>query len=92
MFNKLKQFQELKNQAKTIQNMLAAEKVEIERDGIKLVINGNQEVISLTLPENIDKNQLENRLPQIFNEAIKKVQRLMAEKISANGGLSMPGF
>jgi len=36
MFNKLKQFKDLRNQAKTLQNALAQESVEYEKSGVKI--------------------------------------------------------
>jgi len=91
MFNKLKQFKDLRDQAKNLQNILAQEKVEVDLDGIKLVMNGNQEVVSLILPDDISKDELENKIPQAFNKAIEKVKRLMVEKMQA-GNITLPNF
>lgn len=90
MFSKLKQFKDLRSQAKTMQNALAQETVTEEKNGVKLVLNGNMEVISLTLNENLPKNSQEETLKNCFNDAIKRTQRLMAKKMQDMGGF--PGM
>ena len=58
MFNKLKQFKDLRSQAKTMQSALAQESVTEEKNGVKLTLNGNMEIIELTLnPELNTENQ-----------------------------------
>jgi len=91
MFNKLKQFNDLRDQAKSLKDTLASEQVEVVSDGIKLVMDGNQKIIALTLPEELNKQELETRIPEIFDQALKKVQRLMMEKVQA-GGFKFPGM
>lgn len=85
MFNKLKQFKELRGQAQQLKTLLAGEKVEISSHGITLIMNGNQEVISLTLPNDATAQQLQQWLPDVINQAITKVQRVMATKIQQSG-------
>ena len=89
MFNKLKQIKDLRHQAKTLQGALAEEKVVVEKRGIKMVINGNLEIVELTIA---DKHQdgLENTLRDMFNDGIKQVQKIMAKKMQDMGG--MPDF
>jgi len=90
MFSKLKQFQDLRSQAKTMQNALAQESITEEKNGVKVVLNGNMEVTSLTLNENLSKNSQEEILKNCFNDAIKRAQRLMAKKLQDMGGI--PGM
>lgn len=90
MFNKLKRLKDLRSQAKTMQNALAAESITIEKGGIKIIMNGNMEIISITVNENLSKDSLEGMLTDCINEAIKKTQRLMAQKMQEMGGL--PGL
>ena len=47
MFNKLKQFKDLRSQAKQMQNALAQESIIHENKGVKITINGNMEIIEL---------------------------------------------
>ena len=44
MFQKLKQFRDLRNKAKTIQSVLAEIKIETESRGVKLVMDGSQKI------------------------------------------------
>ena len=88
MFNKLKQFKDLRNQAKTMQNALAQESVTVDKNGVAITINGNFEITNLVINGKLNKEQLENILKGLFNDAVKKVQRIMAEKMREMGGLS----
>ncbi len=87
MFNKLKQFKDLRSQAKTLQNALSQESITVEKGGIKVVINGNLEITQIIINEDLAKDSLEGMLTECLNEAIKKVQRLMAQKMQQMGGL-----
>ena len=90
MFNKLKQFKDLRSQAKTLQNTLAQETVKVERGGVSLVMDGNLKVKSLTINQDLAKDSLEGILVDLFNEAIKKTQKIMARKMQEVGGF--PGL
>jgi len=90
MFSKLKQFKDLRSQAKTMQNALADESITVEKNGCKVVLNGNLEIMNLNLNENLNKNSQEEILKDCLNDAIKKAQRLMAKKLQDMGGL--PGL
>ncbi len=90
MFSKLKQFKDLRDQAKVMQSALAQETVTEERNGVKLVLNGNMEIIELKLSDTLNKNSQEETLKTCFNEALKRAQRLMAKKLQDMGGL--PGM
>jgi len=90
MFNKLKQFKDLRSQAKTMQNALAQETITEERNGVKVVLNGNMEVLELKLSDNLPKNSQEENLKTCFNDALKRAQRIMAKKLQDMGGI--PGM
>ncbi len=90
MFNKLKQFKDLRDQAKKMQNALAGEKVEVEKNGVRIVMTGNMEVSSITINEGLAKESQERALVDGVNEAIKKTQKIMAQKMQEIGGF--PGL
>ena len=90
MFSKLKQFKELRSQAKTMQESLAKETVSEEKNGVSITLNGNLEVISLSINENLNKASQEEALKSCFNGAVKKAQRVMAKKMQEMGGI--PGL
>ncbi|MCX6745545.1 MAG: YbaB/EbfC family nucleoid-associated protein [Candidatus Parcubacteria bacterium] len=97
MFNKLKQFKDLADQAKQMQNVLAQESAEGSADWgkVNVKINGNQEILSVQIdPEllSIDKKEkLETAIKEATNDAIKKVQQIMADKMRSSG-FNLPGM
>lgn len=87
MFNKLKHLKDLRSQAKTMQNALAQETITAEKAGITVVMNGNMEITKITINDEMAKDSLEGMLADCLNEAIKKTQRLMAQKMQEMGGI-----
>jgi len=96
MFNKIKAIQQLKNQANQIKKMLAEEKIEGSGGWgkVKIFMDGNQEVLSVEIAQEIvgDKVKLEAGIKEAANDAIKKVQRVMAQKMSQLGDINLPGL
>jgi len=90
MFNKLKQFKDLRQQAKTVQSALAQESVTEEKNGVQIVLNGNMEVLSVKLNPALNKDAQEEAIKSCFNDALKRAQKLMAKKLQDMGGL--PGL
>ncbi|HLC64250.1 MAG TPA: YbaB/EbfC family nucleoid-associated protein [Patescibacteria group bacterium] len=96
LFNKLNQIKDLKTRAKNLQDQLAQESVSLEKHGLSLVMNGNQKITKLDInPELLAparKARLEELIVDLQNEAIGKVQRLMAEKMRSLGDFNLPGL
>lgn len=96
MFNKLKQFNDLRKQANSLKNALAGEIVEVNNGAVKVIMDGNQNIKTLDInkeylaPEK--KKELENKIIDGIAEAIKKVQRKMATKMQEMGGFDLPGM
>ncbi len=90
MFNKLKQYKDLRSQAKSIQETLANETITAEKGGVKVTMDGNMKVTSLKIDENLAKESLEGAIADCINDAIKKTQKLMAQKMQEMGGI--PGM
>ncbi|PIP60276.1 nucleoid-associated protein, YbaB/EbfC family [Candidatus Uhrbacteria bacterium CG22_combo_CG10-13_8_21_14_all_47_17] len=93
MFNKLKQFKDLKTRAKDIQSTLAQESAEGTGGWgkVKVKIDGNQQVLSVTIdPEALnDKTKLEQWIREAMNDGVKKIQQIMARKLKDVGGLDL---
>ena len=91
MIGKLKQYNDLRKQANTIKNVMAEESIEVENKAVKIVMDGNQTIQSLTLKDEyiaLDKKKdLEKYIQEAIADAIKKVQRKMAMKMQQMGGL-----
>ena len=96
MFNKLKQIQDLKSQANQIKNALSQETVEGQGawGKVKVTMDGNQEVKKVEIDPEIlnDKEKVENGIKDATNDAIKKVQKVMAQKMQQMGGFNFPGM
>lgn len=90
MFNKLKQFKDLRSQAKTMQSALAEETITKERNGVKVSLNGNMEITELELNPELEISEQSKALKSCFNDALKETQRLMAKKLKDMGGF--PGL
>lgn len=90
MFSKLKQFKDLRNQAKTLQNALADISTSLEKNSVKMTMNGNMEITSLTIETDLTKEKTADTMKNLFNDAIKKTQKIMAQKMQEMGGI--PGL
>jgi len=97
MFNKLKQIQELRKQAKELQNNLSAETItsKSEQDLVKVTIDGNHKVKNVEIDNNLlnieSKEKLENGLQDAYNKAADEVQKMMARKVQS-GDIKMPNI
>lgn len=99
MFNKLKQFQDLRHQAKQIQNTLAGESVTVKTAGDKIImtLDGNLKMTALAIADDLlapdKKEKLQDGIKEAHAEALKKMQRIMALKMKEMGGLpNIPGL
>jgi len=90
MFNKLKQIKDLRDQAKVMQNALSGESVTVNKKGLTVVMNGNMEITSVKINEEITKDRLETLIKENTNDAIKQIQKVMAKKMQEMGGF--PGL
>ncbi len=79
MFEKIKQLGKLRD----LQKSLEKEEVEIEKEGVKVVMNGNLKVVEIVL--NPDKNiqDQEKLLKDCFNQAIEKIKIQTASKLQS---------
>ncbi len=93
MFDQFKQLKQLRDQAQQLKQTLGSEFIEQKSaDGrVRIVMNGNQEVTSLMIDESLlhpeKKNELEETMRNVVNEATEKIRKLIAEKLKMSGGL-----
>lgn len=95
MFQKLKQYKDLRDTAKQAQSVL--ETITVQADGAKgkvgVVLNGNQEIIALDIDDSLlapeHKKTIEEGVKEAMKEAMKKLQREMFTKMKS-GDLDMP--
>jgi len=77
MFDNIKKMKQLRD----LKNSLAKETIEVEKEGVKIIVNGNMEVEDLKLNNDLENEKQGEVIKDCFNEAIKKIQRLLAEKM-----------
>ncbi len=76
MFEKLKQIGKLRE----VQKSLEEEKIEIEKNGTQVVMNGNLKVLSVSLNPGLEREEQERILTECFNEGMEKIKFAMAQK------------
>ncbi len=93
MFNKLKQFKDLRDKAKSLQSNLAQEKAEGSAGWgkVKVIMDGNQRVASVIIDPEVmkDKTKLEEMIKEATNDAISKIQKILSGKLKDLGGLDL---
>lgn len=86
MFDKLRQLGELKkmrDQAMEIQKQLQQEIIEVNKNGVRVVISGDQKIQTLET-----NGRSDNDIKEAVNEAVKKAQEVAARKLAQmSGGL-----
>ena len=70
MFEKFKQLKQFKD----LQDALKKEKVEIIKEGIRVVLNGGMEVEKVQLNPDLDREKQERVLTECINEALRKLK------------------
>ncbi len=99
MFQKLKQFKDIRDQAKQLQDMLGKESVNVTSAGnkISLTMDGNLTMTALVIDDELlspdKKEKLQAGIKEAHSDALKKMQRIMAMKMKEMGGLpNIPGL
>ncbi len=78
MFDKLKKIKELKR----VQSQLKSETAESEKEGVRVIVNGEMLIQEVQISPNLTKKRQEDVLTECINESIRKVQMKIAEKMS----------
>lgn len=84
MMNPFKQLGDLKkmrDQAMAIQRELQSEEVTVEKNGVLIIITGDQKIKELT-----SNGRSDNDIKEALNEAVKKSQEVAARKLQQMGG------
>lgn len=95
MFEKLKQYKDLRSQAKQMQNKLSQEVVHAQALSGKLQItmDGNQKVLGVNVDEELlsidKKKRLEDGIKDLFDNAHNELQKVMMAKMK-KGDIKMP--
>jgi DNA-binding protein YbaB len=83
MMGKLGDMNKLRQQAMQMQKNLAAQTITVEENGVKVVITGDQKIVSIEI------QGLSNEvLNEVINKAIRKSQELAAKELmNVSGGM-----
>jgi len=99
MMKMMKQAQEMQAKMARLEDDLAREEFEVSSGGgaVTVRMNGKQEVVKLTIREDVikdgDKDMLEDLITAAVNEAHEKASNLAKERIAAiTGGIKIPGL
>ncbi len=98
MLGKLKQFKDMRSQAKALQDMLAEESITVKAagDSVVLTMDGNLKITGLAIDDALlspeKKEKLQDGIKKAHEDAMKKIQRVMAMKMKEMGGLNIPGM
>lgn len=94
MFGQMGDMYKLQKEAKKIKKELAKTHVSAESNGIKVTVNGEQEILGIEFVDTAilaDPKKLEKSMIDAINRAIKKAQEVAAEKMKAVMG-GFPGL
>lgn len=98
LLNKLKQFKDLREQGKKLQDLLGKESETATAAGGKIVLtlDGNMQMSALAIDDELinisSKDKLQNGIKDAHNEALKKIQRKVALKMKESGDFNLPGL
>ena len=80
---KLGDMNKLRQQAMTMQKNLAAQTITVEENGVKVVITGDQKIISIEI-----QGMSNEVINEVINKAIRKSQELAAKELmNVSGGM-----
>lgn len=95
MLDKFKDMYEWQKKAKQVKKELKNIHIEAEVDGVIVIINGEQDVLEIKIPESMAGNMkgLADILVKCTNKAIKKSQQVAADMMKdIMGGMNLPGL
>jgi DNA-binding protein YbaB len=104
MFNQLKDMgnlakkaKEMKSQMKKIQEELKGMVINLDEQGIKVVMSGEMDLLSIDISENLlvpgKKADLQKSLVKIINKASQQAKTMASSKLSSvSKGLDIPGL
>ncbi|MCW1929807.1 MAG: YbaB/EbfC family nucleoid-associated protein [Candidatus Kerfeldbacteria bacterium] len=95
MFQKLKQYKDLRDQSKSLQSVLSQETVHVDTMGGKMamVMDGNQDILSIDIDDSLmtpeNKEKVVKGMKELIAAAKKKIQYMMIQKMR-KGELQLP--
>ena len=76
ILDNLGDIRKLQEQAKVMQKSLQAKQVTVEKQGVKVVLRGDQKIVEITVD-----GVIENRITEAINDAIKQTQQMATKEL-----------
>ena len=93
VFGKFGDMMGMIKQAKMLKDEMGKARYEAEAGGVRVVVNGEMEVIELKISIETNLNKIESLVKEAVNRAMKSAKADMAQKMSKmTGGLQLPGM
>jgi len=93
MAEMMKQAREMQKNLKNIKEELKNTRYEAAIDGVRVVVNGEMEVLELSIPPQMDERKQNDAVKKAVNKALKDSKDDAARKLkSLTGGMSIPGL
>ena len=80
----------IQREAKKVKKELKQVHVEAEASGVKVIVDGEQEIVSIEIAESVPREQIPALVKDALNRAMKKAQVYAAEKMQ--GVMSQMGL
>ncbi len=80
-FSKMRDMYRLQRDAKQIRKDLAKIHIEAETNGLKVIVTAEQEIVSVHIPEGMERSAIEHAMKDATNRAMKKAQLVAAERM-----------
>jgi len=89
----VKQAKDLQSNLKKIKEELTLLRYEAEAGGVKVIVNGEMEILEIKIVPSVNLNKAEALIKEAANRALKLAKDDAAEKLKkAAGGLNLPGL
>lgn len=87
MFNKIKALKDIRSQAKQLEKALESVTATGTDKGVRVTINGKQEVMDVTIPDDVPRDRIAEAVKRASNDALKQIQKDAQKAIKDAGGL-----
>jgi DNA-binding protein YbaB len=93
MFDNLGKMGEMLKQARQLQEELKKARFEAAHDGVRVVCNGEMEIVELFIPPTLPADKITGAVKDAVNKAVKTAKDEMGRRMQKfTGGLSLPGM
>jgi len=80
-FSQMKDMYRIQREAKRVKKELKSIHIEAEASGVHVVVTAEQEIVSITIGEQVPRDQIAGLVKDALNRALKKAQVVAAERM-----------